>query len=1249
MNHLTTEPIESKSGDEPSTSGATATSEKEPTSSANGEIGVNKRANRTRATFVPPLDPAIGIELRVTRAGMPARRLRINSARCTFGSGEGCTVRLSDTSLRPLHAVILRDNGRILVRGYSVPLEINGEFVPESLLTLGDVIRIGQYCFEMIDLPSSDSENYEEESIVTSQPLLHPSEMANAKSSERSPNERRVEAEATSHSSSDDSTSKPKRLKFSQPTASGRSKALRASAEQSVLDGLQVSQRDVHFCGQGDELVVDEIAVREPVTSLAQIHVQAKRNSELMAEVAATRKREQDTSEKLAQSLQKWEATEAELVKANEAIVALTAQVALLNDQAQKLTNDALEQQAIASAEHAKLNRAIAAHREAGAASQKAEAATRQSLQESIRQRDDALSQRASAIDAQQLTRTKLEEAEAHIRRLNHDAEEASAELTRFKSEAEKSRARIDELKDVCCGQADQITKLSMALEASQSSELSSVTRLKDTINQLQNELDASRQRIVVADLERVQLNTLQSTLENTLQEHLSEKLSWGEQSDTLTHEVETLTDELRSTTTELNRSRNETAKLLAQVNDIQLQVSDLKSELSSRPTIEQLHETRSQLAQSEIDLENSVRQLEQLREDYDQLASQRVSQESNQRMSLQPPTGNESLPHSLFPVPAFAGSAIENELPVEATHPTNIQEIVASAAAEFASIHADSHLHRPQQAHSEKQPVGSTAVDDIPLGDEADAESHWHQALPQSQSTRPQEESTTSESSWNTPASASTRTPSKSWNVDGSGNTAAEPLQPVGPVRSPVADLTPDPSTQSQWLKASHSRDEVMRAVKEEESFHTEPMNRAPGGMFSKGNDDGYENDFSPTSRFEDVAIEPSEFLSARPASEIADREYYKKNADGQPSADDESEADEQSLLAALIERSEGSKSNWFADYTSSHQVNPNADTPEEPKENQAVLDRLNQYVRSNHSDEDEISDAIAESEHNGLDPESSALSLARMLINELDCATQDSKLRSSEPDPLVKSKRLVGASVFEQDGSDHGSDSNDDEHSSHVEMRRKDFDERAFRDSFAGVSNEDVTDPNADEATYSVQGESNQASSYGIVTPTKAVEAEEEDSVEAYMNQLLRRMGQEPATHTKVVEEPATPVATPFTASKPQEAVRTRPEITRPKRPVPELEVPLDQMRELANQSAASAISTSNRKGLQEMRSKAIIDGIQASVVGICAAIFFYCGMTSSNLSLVWNTAGALAIALSGFFSYEMYRKLKLAAKGA
>jgi len=92
------------------------------------------------------------LEFRVTCPGSPVRRLRLTGSRYTFGSAEGCSIRLSDETLRPMHAVLLRDASRILVRAYSVPVQVNGTRMTEATLIVGDVLRLGQYQFELLSV-----------------------------------------------------------------------------------------------------------------------------------------------------------------------------------------------------------------------------------------------------------------------------------------------------------------------------------------------------------------------------------------------------------------------------------------------------------------------------------------------------------------------------------------------------------------------------------------------------------------------------------------------------------------------------------------------------------------------------------------------------------------------------------------------------------------------------------------------------------------------------------------------------------------------------------------------------------------------------------------------------------------------------------------------------------------------------------------------------------------------------------------
>ncbi len=99
---------------------------------------------------LPLAGPPSTIEFRVIREGAPARRLRLSGNRYTFGSGEGCSIRLADPILRPMHAVLIRDAHQILVRAYSVPIQVNGNRTTEARLHVGDLLQLGVYQLELM-------------------------------------------------------------------------------------------------------------------------------------------------------------------------------------------------------------------------------------------------------------------------------------------------------------------------------------------------------------------------------------------------------------------------------------------------------------------------------------------------------------------------------------------------------------------------------------------------------------------------------------------------------------------------------------------------------------------------------------------------------------------------------------------------------------------------------------------------------------------------------------------------------------------------------------------------------------------------------------------------------------------------------------------------------------------------------------------------------------------------------------------
>lgn len=90
------------------------------------------------------------VEFRVSRPGMPLRRLRLGGARYTLGSGPESSIRLDDPSLQSTHAMLTRDGGQIELRSIAAPIAVNGRPITSTWLVTGDRFQLGQFDFELL-------------------------------------------------------------------------------------------------------------------------------------------------------------------------------------------------------------------------------------------------------------------------------------------------------------------------------------------------------------------------------------------------------------------------------------------------------------------------------------------------------------------------------------------------------------------------------------------------------------------------------------------------------------------------------------------------------------------------------------------------------------------------------------------------------------------------------------------------------------------------------------------------------------------------------------------------------------------------------------------------------------------------------------------------------------------------------------------------------------------------------------------
>ncbi len=70
------------------------------------------------------------------------RQLRIDANKISVGSAESCTVQVA--GLKPVHCLILRGPRRLAARRWATPATLNGENLVDALLSVGDVIQLGE-------------------------------------------------------------------------------------------------------------------------------------------------------------------------------------------------------------------------------------------------------------------------------------------------------------------------------------------------------------------------------------------------------------------------------------------------------------------------------------------------------------------------------------------------------------------------------------------------------------------------------------------------------------------------------------------------------------------------------------------------------------------------------------------------------------------------------------------------------------------------------------------------------------------------------------------------------------------------------------------------------------------------------------------------------------------------------------------------------------------------------------------------
>ncbi len=297
------------------------------------------------------LPAGVPLEFRVVRPGAPVRRLRLTGNRYTFGSGEGCSIRLDDETLRPMHAVLLRDAQRVLMRAYSIPLECNGNRVTESVLRVGDIIRMGSYRFELLAGPqatdpiagSSRSWKRSPSQLSSGLPqgpsdaplrqrLTELSQQWHTRHAECEIRESRCDQrESELHSRETELWSRAEKLQRREHFL-----VAQEAAAKEIQETHAQTQQELRALRQREAEVLEELEQKRTELRNAQQQLQ-QRQDELERRQIEWQQREEAFAQQAASAQRKLEATQQQAQSANDAVGRMRADFAALNEQLTEL------------------------------------------------------------------------------------------------------------------------------------------------------------------------------------------------------------------------------------------------------------------------------------------------------------------------------------------------------------------------------------------------------------------------------------------------------------------------------------------------------------------------------------------------------------------------------------------------------------------------------------------------------------------------------------------------------------------------------------------------------------------------------------------------------------------------------------------------------------------------------------------------------------------------------------------------
>ncbi len=580
------------------------------------------------------------IEFRVIRPGAPIRRLRLTGNRYTFGSAEGCSIRLSDHALRPMHAVLIRDASRILVRAYSVPIQVNGTRMTEATLESGDVLRLGAYQFELLSSTKASASplgpRFETAPrSVFDSPVTEPSgrfgraAMGGRKSlgGERSelPSSEDVIWRERLRREIDQWRERQSECDRREDRCDERESDLRSRETELWSRAENLYRRESRLQSQEAAAfqLYDEFAQRQEELIRLREETQSRqeqfrqRENEFRNEEFEYRRRLEEATRQLHQSQQQADSATEAVSRMREQFESLNKQIEVLSSQQEDIEQREQQQRE----EHERL---------------------RLELEKS----------RDEAIDAQAESEARRTEALSRV-------EEMSAQIEALKSgqgvDEQQQQAALEESQRVAQELRQQVEELHQ-----------SVSEAGEESSRLRHDYEEACESV----------RQLESLVQQSSQRGEQDRESWTAEADELRTAMEQLSTELANANSELADLREANADLSARLDTMQHERDEAQQELTSRPTTEAFDSLRSELDGANV-------KLDQMKRDYeDALANLDQHESPGDSLALAAGTPSVAGPPDQSDTEAYSGaeesSGAEECSGAEATESEELSSVAA-------------------------------------------------------------------------------------------------------------------------------------------------------------------------------------------------------------------------------------------------------------------------------------------------------------------------------------------------------------------------------------------------------------------------------------------------------------------------------------------------------------------------------------------------------------------------------------------